>query len=625
MRHVVNVRRLLLTALALVAGSGDVRLANAEDPTVEYVGPVHGDRKNDPRVDGDRALAAGRFEEARSLYEFAIERNPEDRHALREAGRAAHVLRQFEIAAGYLARASALGSRPDPELHYLLGEARWVLGQGALARQAYLRAQAELGKGPLVRIQKLWLARILGRLGDPAAANAMYEAMATEAPADAEIALAHAELHTTAADWPAAEQAVRRFLAHEPRHTRALEVLAWILEARGQGSNEMELRETLARDGERAESIRDYGRALERAGDWAGALVAYRRAARLPDGASDLELSRALARVDQRMSVELGAGVIARTDPSAAGLGAFTGMAVPFGRASHGALSVWHELVSSESRGLYAGGFRAAMSLRKREAIAIFGGTFGVLTAEADPSQMAPRRSMLAPGAFAAGNSGLLGGHVTLAFEAELGAMWRETPRAVFEGGRVDAATAHVYLTGLAHRLIIDTGVQGRRMRLTSDDSADPSASQLLAWGGADLVVWRDFTREATGQVLDDDMLRPTFAADAAVIGFRHYELFGASDAMFASRLQMADRASIDELSITARKVLAHGRVMIEARGGLGRDWARELNLARGALAMWLAPGARSRVSLSFELAKESVRAFEGERRTGWMTYHVDL
>jgi tetratricopeptide (TPR) repeat protein len=610
-----------------VFGWADANPASAE-PSVRYVGERHRVRNADPREDADRALAAGRFHEARELYGYALDRDPDDRHALREAGRAAHALRDFPSAAELLGRASALTFRHDPELHYLLGEARWVLGRTELARQAYRRVAQELGPAPPARIEKLWLARVHDRLGDRAAAEALYEALTTAEPDDPEIALAHAEFHATAAEWAAAEREARRILSHTPRHPRALAMLAWILETRGDVAAELPVRAALAQDEPTAETVRDYGRALERAGHWAGALTAYRLAAALPDGAADLELARALARIDQRMAVELGAGMSARRDPTASALGLVMGAAIPFGRSSHWAISAWHELVqsdTSDARGVYAGEIQAAAVLRKLDAFAIIGARVGVVDVLGDPGRTEANWSVLRPGALLSASSGALAGHVELVLDVELNSLWRETPRAELEGGKLDAATARMFAWAFGRRLVFDGGAQARRLQLTSDAGADPRATQLLAWAGADLVVWRDFTREARGQILDTTLLRPTFAADSAVLGYRHYELRGASDSMFAARLPLADRASIDEVSITLRKVIARGRVMAEASGGAGRDHARDLFLSRGSAALWLAPSPRSRLSVSFELAKESVRAFEGERRTGWVSYHVDL
>jgi hypothetical protein len=139
------------------------------------------------------------------------------------------------------------------------------------------------------------------------------------------------------------------------------------------------------------------------------------------------------------------------------------------------------------------------------------------------------------------------------------------------------------------------------------------------------VIAWTNYAHEARGEILDDDLLHPTYAADSAVISYRHYELSGRSDPMFQSRLSLSDRASMDELSATFRKVLLHGVLAVDARGGFGRDWVRELYMGRGGVAVWVSPTSRSRLSLSFELARESVHAFTGERRTGWMNYHVDL
>jgi hypothetical protein len=204
--------------------------------------------------------------------------------------------------------------------------------------------------------------------------------------------------------------------------------------------------------------------------------------------------------------------------------------------------------------------------------------------------------------------------------------LWRETPRAVFEAGRNYSAAGHVYVTALGQRLVIDSGALARQLRLIADqDPSMPHANQLLAWTGADMRVWSNFAKQARGEILDDELHQATFAADSAVVSYRHYELFGDTDPMFASRLALAERAQIDEVSFTLRKVVARGAVALEARGGFGRDWARELWLDRGGFAIWFSPTSASRLSLAFEFARESVQTLVGERRTGTVNYHVDL
>jgi len=575
---------------------------------VEYVGPYSGQSQQNPNDDGDRELAAGHFDEALTYYSFAIERNPRDRHALREAGRAAQALQKFERAAELLSRASDLGARPDPELHYLLGEARWALGQNQLATQAHLLALREIGNAPQARIEKLWVARIYGRLGERAKADAIYDALG----ADAEAVLAQAEMHATAKEWPAAERAVRRLLAVEPKHARANGMLAWILEAQGNVADEIKIRANLVTEDAGADALRDYGRALERSGDWAGALHAYRKAA-TRDAGHDLELTKALDRVDGRMSVELAAGAIGRADPSATGYAAFAGFAVPVGRASQWSVGALHEYVLSNGTDSYASELRGTFIYRARDASLYAGTKLGL----AD--------GVFAPGGLAGASTGLLAGHVTLTIDGEAHTVWRETPRAVFEGGRVDGATSHIFVSLLNQKVVVDSGVQMRRLTLSPEMTGTPDAQQLLAWTGADVIAWTNYAHEARGEILDDDLLRPTYAADSAVISYRHYELSGHSEPMFQSRLSLSDRASMDELSATFRKVLLKGVVAVDARAGFGRDWVRELYMGRGGVAIWVSPTSRSRLSLSFELARESVHAFTGERRTGWMNYHVDL
>lgn len=592
--------------LCLVLGGGTA--LGDDSARVEYVGPFSGQSQQDPNDDGDRALAVGHFEEALSYYSIAIERNPRDRHALREAGRAAQALRKFERAAELLSRADGLGALPDPELHYLLGESRWALGQNQLATQAHLLALRELGNAPQARIEKLWVARIYGRLGDRAKADVIYDALGS----DAEAALAQAEMHAVAKEWSAAERAVRRLLATEPKHPRANEMLAWILEAQGDLNDELKVRASLVTEDAGAETLRDYGRALERAGDWAGALHAYRKAATRTDG-HDLELTRALDRVDRRMSVEIAAGAIGRSDPNATGYAGFAGFAVPVGRASQWSIGALHEYVLSNGKDSYASEIRGTFMYRARDASLYAGTKLGL----AD--------GVFAPGGLAGASTGLVAGHLTLTIDGEAHTVWRETPRAVFEGGRVDGATSHVFVSLLDEKLVLDSGVQMRRLTLSPGEMGIPDARQTLAWTGADVIAWTNFAHEARGQILDDDLLRPTYAADSFVVSYRHYELSGKTDPMFQSRLALSDRASMDELSMTFRKVLLNGALALDARGGFGRDWVRDLYMGRGGVAVWVSPTSRSRLSLSFELARESVHAFTGERRTGWMNYHVDL
>ena len=593
------------------------------DPAVTYVGEPQRE-PTDPADDAAMELAAGRYEAALALYEVAIERDGNARVALRDGGRAAFALGKHARAAELLGRAVEVSPKPEPEVLYLLGEAQWTLGDSAAAKATHQRALAILGSAPPSRMAKLWTARIHMRLGDRAAADHIYAALGAADPTDAEAALARAEMHATARDWAAAERSLRGLIRHAPTHKRANQMLAWIYEARGQLSEELAVRKTLVDTDANAEHVRDYGRALERSGDWAAALKAYRRASELPSVGHNAELARALERVEHRMSLEIAAGAFGRSDPNATGLGGFAGAALPFGNASQVAISVVHEYATSGARTLQSGEVRVAAVMRGADLTAILGGKAGVIDGAAGDTTTMKDQSLFAPGAFASVTSGLIAEHITLGAEAEAGGLWRETPRAVFEAARNYSATGHLYISALGRRIVVDSGVLARQLRMLADHGA-PSANQVLLWTGVDALVWSNFKNQARGEILDDELQRATFAADSAVISYRHYELFGVTDPMFASRLSLADRASIAEVSGTARKVLAKGALLLEGRAGFGRDWARDLWLQRAAAAIWLSPSSSSRLSLAFEFARESVHALAGERRTGMVNYHVDL
>lgn len=602
--------------------AGALAFASIAASTVAFADTA--DRFAFRRADADRALAEGRFEEARTKYASIITSDPHDAKALREAGRVAHALADFSSAAELLTRADAEIHTADPELHYLLGEALWALHRTSEARTMHERARTELAGPVTARMPKLWLARIDGRLGDFAAADRIYDALIAANAADEEAALAQVEMHANAQRWSHAERAVRRFLTAVPGHRRGQELLAWIAEAQGHLDRELALREQLTRGTDKADAMRDYGRVLERSGNWAGALAAYRKALTMPGASVDSSLSSAVERMDQRMSPELAVGFSAKSDPGAESIAAYVGTAVPFGRAHHLSLGGWHELASKNGRQGYGGELNAAVALHGRTTQVIAGAKVGVYQF-ADADLAAQNHSRMQPGGFGSVSTQLLAGHVELRLDAEVGSVWRETPRAVLEGGSVDSTTAHMFGVLFGHRLVTDTGVQLRRLQLDETMTGTPNATQALLWTGADLVLWSDFSSEATGQSLDDDLLRPTYLADSAVVAYRHYEMWGESNEMFSERMSMANRASIDELSVVARKAIASGRIAIEVRGGGGRDWARQLFLTRAGGSIWIAPTTRSRLSVSIDLAKESARALEGARRSGWMTYHVDL
>src|SRR5437773_8089853 len=115
-----------------------------------------------------------------------------------------------------------------------------------------------------------------------------------------------AALVRTRAFGPAAA-VLRELLSVNPANRGAKEMLAFALESMGDLKGERQVRSALAAEFPAEPRIQaDYGRVLERSGDEAGALRAYRRARELnPDGSAP-ELDAAIERVTGRSAVEYG-------------------------------------------------------------------------------------------------------------------------------------------------------------------------------------------------------------------------------------------------------------------------------------------------------------------------------
>ena len=79
---------------------------------------------------------------------------PHDGPAERDAGRAATAAGQFEYAAEALEKAHHFeGHKPDPELHYLRGEALFTLGRDEEAFREHRIAELEIGPDPEDRMR----------------------------------------------------------------------------------------------------------------------------------------------------------------------------------------------------------------------------------------------------------------------------------------------------------------------------------------------------------------------------------------------------------------------------------------------------------------------------------------
>ncbi len=579
------------------------------------------------------ALGRGQWTEAREKFEAVLARRPSDGEAQREAARAAQAAGDFEYAVAALERAHHLmGHGSDAEVHYLRGEALYALGRVDEARQEHRIAELEI-RSPTERYPMLWLARIHARRGNKERAASIYETMwpTPGQPADAEVAMSYAEAYTLNSDWAGAEKVLRRLLAQEPDHSRARHMLAWALESQGQLKDELAVRAKLAADEATVLAHKDYGRVLERAGDFQGALAAYRRAQSFDSGLTDETLHRSVDRLRYRTSPELGGGLMARSDPAATSFHLQAAAALPLVERLHLALLAARETVRG---GFPVGGGATTLlsttlvaSPRWGGSLSLGGGLRYVGDVTAD-SGVPVRPARGVRGGAAATAEVPIGPFFQVDARADYNNLWSESSITTQEGGAVTGLTAQVYGFALAKRLIAHVGAQGRQLTLAPGDPRDPApaAEQLLMFGGVDGVLWSDAGKILRGESMDDAMIRRSYLADSIVLSYRHYELYTRADADFLGRIGLAERSSINGGQVVVRKALGGGRFGLDTRAGLGYDDKRGRRiLYQGGATLLFVPTGATRIAASYDHAAETTTGLSGRRHTAWLTYHADL
>ena|SRR5688572_95177 len=201
---------------------------------------------------------------------------------------------------------------------------------------------------------------------------------------------------------------------------------------------------------------------------------------------------------------------------------------------------------------------------------------------------------------------------------------WRETASTVREGGRETGVTSMAYVLPFGPRFILDGGVRIRSLSLDPMLDTKATGTQKMIIGGADYVLWAPSTRGVRGQFLDEDLRWGTsYLADSLTLSYRHYEAF--IDDEFGSRLDLADRGTIDDVSAIARNTWPDGTFAFEVRAGGGYDWARDTRLWRTGGSLLVTPLDRLRGSVSYDYANESTSGFVGSRHTAWGSLHLDF
>ncbi len=592
------------------------------------------------RKDASDDILNGQFDKARHELEQVLQQMPRDAPAQRDAARAASAAGQFDYAVAALERAHHFEHHTrDPEIHYLRGEALYVLGRDEEARREHHIAELEIGQTPTARMEKLWLARIYARRGYVVLADRLYQTMLPAPPAaDAEVALNQADAHLINEDWTGGAAVLRRFLALEPKNVRGREMLAWALEARGELDGELEVRRSLSDDLPTPSHDRDYGRALERAESFAAARDRYRRALDQQGGNPEATLMTSYQRMRFRTTPEVAGGGSLRSDPQAWAWRAQAAAALPFGLRHVLGATAWHDSSYDHNANQVVGSdlLAKAGNVTGLGLHALFAHRSGASLLVGADARYATESGVDSTGVdhlfgrrgfhFGAQAEGAtkMWQYAHANVHAYLNEQWNEAPVTVHEGGTMTGATGHLFLYPTNRVVLFDGGAQARRLALSPQGTPEaPTASQLLVWAGIDFNLWAAPANVVHAEALDERMVRRTYLNDAGVLAYRHYELVTDSAPDF--RISLAPRASIDNGTLIIRKALAGGRIGFDIHGGGGYDHIQRHVLAQGGGSFVLALGWSTRLLASYDLASETATGLPGRLQIGWLTFHADI
>lgn len=628
--RVMSTWKLLAGAAISAALCLTTSTAIAEDLSVQVEADAHVQDEREPISEGFAALVdheawlalqEGKLVRARRLFARLVELRPHDTAAWRELGRVTAALGQSGKAVRILRMVEQRqGDAPDPELHFIIGQALIGMGEREQGLEELDRAEAELAVARPSHQRTMWLARIHALRGDHREAERLYLAVLPDTATDPEyesVSLALAEAYMMANEWDLAEDRLRSFLLAQPGHERASEMLAWSLESRGKLEEELTVRSVLAArmsvaPGRHAAAR---ARALERAHEYPTALSEYRRA-----HVAGVDVSDEIDRLEGYLAPEVGAGVGLFTDPMGERFrttaGASASVTARLRLAAVGGYEVASESTipgfEAPSSRLVTGGLLATLGLGRGTEIA------------AGPLAWQHEEGSAEVGGRALLRTAPHRGWSIIA-RGDVNAPWRESAATVREAGVVDQAELQLYSAPFTDRLVLMAGVRFRRLGLGMDDGLyQVSADQLFGAAGADFVISRGNGRTARGHMLDEEFLAPAQLSSGVVASYRHYE--ARSDDPFPMRLSLVPRSSLDEVSLTARHVLdARGILSLAGSSGLGYDNARDLWRWRAGGLVYVSPTRHSRLSLSLETASETTSGIVGRNTSALMGLHVDL
>ena len=438
--------------------------------------------------------------------------------------------------------------------------------------------------------------------------------------------LEHAAALVQAGAFGQAAATLRQLLASDPANRDAKEMLAFALESLGDLEGERKVRSALAAefpDDPRVQA--DLGRVLERSGDDGAALRAYRRARELSAAGSAPELDAAIGRMRGRTATEVATPRLAvMSDPEATASSVQAGAALHLGSRHHLALLGTHHVARAKS---YAGATATSDVLALTYVL-----RHGAAYWTAGPSLhvVSPRsgeRTDVGVGGMVAGRAPL-GASLEAEWGFEAETPWDEAAVTVLRGGRTSAAEAHLYSHWFSRRLLLQAGARRRLLSLldlSPQSTRRPRAWQTLAVAGADFVVWTKPGAVLRGEMLDEALIAPTTLSSALTLAWRHYDVLTQASPEFARIIGIAPRGSVDEASVATTVALPRGDVGLDLRAGFALDSVRRARVWRAGGALIWAPRPTTRFAIEYEQATEVTTGLVGQRRAGWMSFHVDL
>ena len=419
---------------------------------------------------------------------------------------------------------------------------------------------------------------------------------------------------------------LRHLLSLDPANRAAKEMLAFTLESTGDLEGERKVRSALAAeypDDPRPQF--DYGRVLERSGDEGGALRAYRRARELSADRSAPEIDAAIERMRGRVSLEVGTPLELMSDPDATASRVQAGAALPFGSRHHLVFLGTHYAAEERAHPDATSASDAlALSLVLRRAT---GAQWTVGPRLHVISPRDGRQRDLGVGGAIAGRAPI-GRSLEAEWSAELETPWDEAAVTVLRGGRTTAAAGQLYSHWFSRRLLLQAGARRRRLTILAAEPSSarrPEAWQSLRVAGADVVLWSKPGAAVRGEMLDEALMAPATLSSALTLAYRHYDVTTRTTPGFAALIGLAPRGSVDEGSVTTTVASPRGHLGLELRAGLARDSARQTRMWRGGGGLIWAPAPTTRFAVSYEEATEVATGLVGQRRAGWLSFHVDL